>query len=189
MKNKSHTVLAVVVSTLISLSTQATQATQAAHADSWAPASVFAQAGAGDQRTTAYVVGATWDLPWRHEFKFGSLGVYGEVAVGRWHTDGRNDATSWPTQISLSPTFRLNPTIAPKWFVEAGVGPSYIVPLFKTGHKRFSTEFNFDDHLAIGRAFGPSEVSVRLEHFSNAGISHPNPGENFVQIRYAYRLF
>jgi hypothetical protein len=27
------------------------------------------------------------------------------------------------------------------------------------------------------------EVALRVEHFSNAGISHPNPGENFLQLR------
>ena len=29
------------------------------------------------------------------------------------------------------------------------------------------------------------ELALRLQHFSNAGIKHPNPGENFVQLRYA----
>lgn len=182
MKNNTRIVLAVLASSMVSL------AAESANAASFAPASVFAQAGFGDQKTSAYVVGATWDLPWRHDFSVGTVGLYGEVAVGRWHTDGRNDATAWPTQVSLTPTFRLTPTIAPKWFVEAGVGGTYIVPLFKTGHKRFSTEFNFDDHVAVGRTFGHSELALRVEHFSNAGISHPNPGENFEQIRYAYRF-
>jgi len=162
---------------------------QTANAASLAPTSAFVQEGTGDQQTQAYVAGVSWDLPWHKSLEVGTLGVYGEVAIGRWHTNGRNDATAWPTQITLSPAFRLSPSIAPTWFVEAGVGPSYIVPLFKAGHKRFSTEFNFDDHLAVGKAFGRSELSVRLEHFSNAGISHPNPGEDFAQIRYAYRFF
>jgi lipid A 3-O-deacylase len=162
---------------------------QTANATSLAPTSVFVQEGIGDQQTQAYVAGVTWDLPWQKSLEVGTLGVYGEVAVGRWHTDGRNNATAWPTQITLSPTFRLKPNNAPTWFVEAGIGPSYIVPLFKSGQKRFSTEFNFDDHVAVGKDFSRSEISVRLEHFSNAGISHPNPGEDFAQIRYAYRLF
>ena len=28
-------------------------------------------------------------------------------------------------------------------------------------------------------------LAVRLQHFSNAGISHPNPGEKFLQLRYS----
>jgi lipid A 3-O-deacylase len=77
------------------------------------------------------------------------------------------------------------------WFAELGVGANYIVPVFDSGHKRFSTEFNFGDHVAIGRQFGlhgRQEISLRVEPFSNAGIEHPNPGENFLQMRYAYRL-
>jgi hypothetical protein len=28
-------------------------------------------------------------------------------------------------------------------------------------------------------------VGLRLSHVSNAGIKEPNPGENFLQLRYA----
>jgi lipid A 3-O-deacylase len=159
-----------------------------ASASDVAPSGVFVQAGVGDQRTTAYVAGFLWELPWHYDFSFGRLGAYAEAAVGRWHTNGREGSTAWPTQISATPTLRFYPSRASRWFAEAGVGANYIVPLFKSGHKRFSTEFNFGDHVAIGRDFGHSEVSLRFEHFSNAGISQPNPGENFGQARYAYRF-
>jgi lipid A 3-O-deacylase len=153
-----------------------------------APSSAFVQAGVGDQRTTAYTAGLTWDLPWHCDFRFGRLGAYAEAAIGRWHTDGGREATAWPTQISATPTLRLHPARTSHWFAEAGVGANYIVPIFNSGEKRFSTEFNFGDHVAIGHDFGHSEVSLRMEHFSNAGIEHPNPGENFGQLRYAYRF-
>lgn len=157
--------------------------------DAYLPTSAFVQAGFGDQSTSAYVAGLRWDLPWHRDFSFGTVGAYTEIAAGRWHTDDRGHVSNaWPTQISLTPALRLHPSIAPNWFAEIGVGANYIVPLFRSGEKRFSTEFNFGDHAAIGRSFGRSELSLRIEHFSNAGISHPNPGENFVQLRYAYRL-
>jgi lipid A 3-O-deacylase len=153
-----------------------------------APSSVFVQAGIGDQRTTAYTAGLTWDLPWHYDFKYGRLGVYAEAALGRWRTNDSTQATAWPTQISATPTLRFYPAHASLWFAEVGVGANYIVPIFNSGEKHFSTEFNFGDHVAIGRDFGRSEVSIRMEHFSNAGIEHPNPGENFGQLRYAYRF-
>jgi lipid A 3-O-deacylase len=159
-----------------------------AYALNLAPTSAFVQAGFGDQKTDAYLAGATWNVPWHQDFGIGWFGVFVEAAFGRWHTDGRHDSTAWPTQISTTPVLRFHPSLAPSWFAEIGVGANYIVPLFKSGHKRFSTEFNFGDHVALGREFGRSEVSVRIEHFSNAGISHPNPGENFMQVRYAYRF-
>jgi hypothetical protein len=52
---------------------------------------------------------------------------------------------------------------------------------------RFSTRFNFGDHLAVGLRFGPRGehgVALRLQHFSNGGIEKPNPGEDFLQLRY-----
>jgi lipid A 3-O-deacylase len=153
------------------------------------PASAFIQAGFGDQRTNAYVAGVTWYLPWHFDFSKGTVAAYVEASVGRWHTEGaRGGTTAWPTQIGAVPVLRLYPSRAPNWFAELGVGPNYIVPLFRSGERRFSTEFNFGDHAAIGRRFGASEVSLRIEHFSNAGIEHPNPGENFFQVRYAHRL-
>lgn len=153
-----------------------------------APSTAFVQGGVGDQKTTAYVAGLTWDLPWHYQFGVGRFGAYVEAAFGRWRTDtSRGKATSWPTQISAVPSLRFCPGHS-VWFAEIGAGPSYIVPLFNSGTKRFSTEFNFDDHFSIGRDFGHFEVSLRAEHFSNAGISRSNPGENFGQVRVAYRF-
>jgi hypothetical protein len=75
--------------------------------------------------------------------------------------------------------------------MEGGVGITFTTTLYETERKRFSTSFNFGDHIAVGRNFGERrehEISLRIEHFSNAGIKHPNPGENFLQIRYSYRF-
>jgi lipid A 3-O-deacylase len=147
------------------------------------PSTLFIQAGAGDQTTQAYMGGATWHVPWRKQYSLFVVSGYFEAAIGRWTT---RDSSAWATQLGLTPVIRLRPSgHARDWFAELGVGANYIVPLYKTDHKRFSTEFNFGDHIAIGRQFGgrrQHEVAVRVEHFSNAGIAHPNPGENFVGI-------
>lgn len=152
------------------------------------PSTVFLQGGVGDQKTTAYIAGLSWDLPWHFDFRIGRVGAYVEAAFGRWHTGEARGENTWPTQISAVPNLRFYPGQRSAWFFEIGAGPSYIVPLFSTGQKRFSSEFNFDDHAAIGRDFGPIEVSLREEHFSNAGISRANPGENFGELRIAYRF-
>jgi len=117
-----------------------------------APISAFVQAGFGDQHTNAYVVGATWYLPWHFEFSGGTLAASVDASVGRWHTEGpKGGTTAWPTQFGAEPVLRLYPSRAPDWFAEIGAGPNYIVPIFHTGEKRFSTEFNFGDQAAIGR--------------------------------------
>jgi lipid A 3-O-deacylase len=157
---------------------------------SFTPSMVFVQGGAGDEQTQAYVLGATWDLPWKAEFRIGSVSAYLEAAFGRWTTRAHGTSTAWPTQLSLTPVVRLHPPgAAHRWFGELGVGANYIVPVFESGDKRFSTEFNFGSHVAGGRQFGAQgqlEVSLRMQHFSNGGISRPNPGENFVQLRLAH---
>jgi hypothetical protein len=157
------------------------------------PSTTFVQAGIGDQSTRAYIVGATWDWSWRQHYGFGTLSGYFDADFGRWTTD-RNGVVgyAWMTQVGLTPVLRLRPARSwSDWFAEIGVGANYILPLYRSGSKRFSTEFNFGDHVAVGRDFGSRgqhELAVRAEHFSNAGIAHPNPGENFAQLRYSYRF-
>lgn len=151
------------------------------------------QAGLGDDRTTAYLIGVTWGWNWRYRFPCGLITGYADADFGRWTTHRvESDRSAWATQIGVTPVIRVEMLgRLDRWFSEIGVGPNYIVPLFRTGHKRFSTEFNFGDHVAIGHMLGGrdrQELALRVQHFSNAGIGHPNPGENFVQMRYALRL-
>ena len=63
--------------------------------------------------------------------------------------------------------------------------------LYKTPDRTFSTAFQFTEVLGVGRSFcenGKHELTLRLQHFSNAGIKKPNPGENFVRVRYTYHF-
>ena len=78
---------------------------------------------------------------------------------------------------------------ASPWFLEVGIGLSYMNHKLQTPDKQFSSEWNFYDVLGAGYTFGgplgKQEVDVRLVHFSNAGLKNPNPGLNFVQLRYS----
>jgi lipid A 3-O-deacylase len=161
--------------------------------DDLLPSTAFVQTGIGDQSTRAYIAGLTWDWSWHRHYGFGTLSGYFDADFGRWTTDRKGvEGYAWMTQVGLTPVLRLRPAgAAADWFAEIGVGANYILPLYRSGTKRFSTEFNFGDHVAIGRDFGSRnqhEVALRAEHFSNAGIAHPNPGENFAQLRYSYRF-
>ena len=65
------------------------------------------------------------------------------------------------------------------------------MPVFQSRSRSFSTEFNFQSHLAVGYALGAHgehDLALRIEHFSNAGIRQPNPGIEFVSLRYTYRF-
>jgi hypothetical protein len=163
-------------------------AAAAAQAQSIVPSGAFVQFGAGS-KTRSLVVGATWDWQRQWRFERGTLGGYWELALGNWQSEaGRSDA--WLTQLGITPVFRFRPE-GSAWFFEGAIGINLLTPKYHSSEKRFSTRLNFGDHLAVGRSFGAGarqELSLRLEHYSNGGIRRPNPGENFVQLRYARRF-
>jgi hypothetical protein len=154
------------------------------------PASVFLQAGAADHVDT-FSLGAVWPLPWQRDASFGRLATSLEASVGQWQTHGQRHHTRPFAQFGFTPSLRFYPdALGGHWFGEAGIGANVIAPAYHTDGKRFSTAFNFGDHLSIGRELGANhrqEIALRVEHFSNAGIDHPNPGENFVQVRWVVR--
>lgn len=153
----------------------------------WHPDGLQLKTGGGEHVKSA-TVGLVWKFGWRKNYEAGTLTAYVEAEIGQWRTAGGADDRS-VTQLGVAPMLRLYPTAAGSgWFVEAGIGANIIAPLYRNSGKRFSTAFSFGDRLGIGRRFGDRrlhEVSLRLEHFSNAGIKHPNPGQNFLQLRYA----
>jgi hypothetical protein len=72
--------------------------------------------------------------------------------------------------------------------MEGGIGVSMLDRHYRSAHKSFSTRFNFSDHQAFGYSFGAHgehELMLLIRHVSNGGIKKPNPGEDFVQLRYS----
>lgn len=162
-----------------------------AHAEELAaPIGIFIQGGAGDQvRSVGGGVVVTWLQP--SKWGDGHATGYLEASVGEWYC--RKTATGnyqgCATQFGLTPVIRYQPANATNWYAEAGIGVNTIFPLFETGRRRFSTEFNFGDHLGIGRKFGDArhdEVELRIEHYSNGGYRNPNPGVNWGELRYMH---
>jgi lipid A 3-O-deacylase len=65
-----------------------------------------------------------------------------------------------------------------------------VVGMETTRTLRFHPDACLGDHVGIGCEFGAvrrREAALRIEHFSNAGVDHPNPGDNFVQLRWVAR--
>jgi len=152
----------------------------------WHPDGLQLKAGGGEHVQSAGA-GLVWDLGWRKNYEPGALTGYVEAEIGQWRTSGRADDRS-VTQLGVTPMLRFYPkAVGSGWFVEAGIGANTIAPLYRNDDKRFSTAFNFGDRVGIGRRFGDRqlhEISMRVEHFSNGSIKKPNPGENFLQLRY-----
>lgn len=138
-------------------------------------------------------MGLTWN--WNAAWKLGpgELRPYVEAVLAQWRYDAASPSgTEHLTQLAVTPVlrWRADGEKSP-WFVEAGVGLSVTSSIYHSADKQFSTSFNFGSHLGIGRNFGTMlehELALRVEHFSNAGIKHPNPGQNFAQLRYTYHF-
>lgn len=156
------------------------------------PRSAFVQ-GAASERSSALTVGFTWALPQRLGWLGSHWRAHLEASAARWTPRDRSPGDpSHFTRVGLTPALRYSPQEgASRWFLEAGVGLNLIGPVYRVGDKRFGSAFNFGDHVAIGwipDSGRRHEVILRLQHFSNAGLRPPNPGENFLQLRWASRF-
>ena len=153
----------------------------------------YLQAGSGDNSSYALVVGTT--QPWaKAQWALGSgqLRAHWDAWLGGWsNRDNARDRFTTPA-LGIGPSLRWRGAqgTAP-WFVEAGTALMVTGKRLYRSEQRMGTRWNFATHLGIGMNFGPQsmhEVSLRIQHASNAGIKSPNPGINFVQLRYA-RVF
>jgi lipid A 3-O-deacylase len=161
----------------------------------WIPDAVFLQDAAGEH-THAYCGGVQWRL--RESLRIGhhmDVSSRFEVVAGRWRaqTSFDSDAHRWTNQIGLVPTIRLVSNSLPDWYIDTGVGPSYLTPRFHNKDKSFSSRFQFRSHIGIGIQIGTGsnrrrhhDIAFRIEHFSNAGYVKPNPGVNLAAVRYTY---
>lgn len=151
------------------------------------PHGLFVQGGAGEDSARALSAGAVWAWSWQRQVRGGRLEGITEAYVGRWSVKDNGDRAGF-THFGVVPLlrYRFDEGRSP-WFVEGGIGLTYMDRVYRTSDKQFSTHLNFADVLGAGRNFGGGgrqEVSLRLTHFSNGGFRHPNPGMNLLRLRY-----
>jgi hypothetical protein len=155
------------------------------------PNGVEAIVGPARSGTGQAGAGLVWDWDWklqRHALFTGQT----ELIVSQWRYDSPGGGKDDLQQFTLLPLLRMVPDEGrSSGFLELGIGASYLSHAYVTPHKDFSTQWNFYDTLGAGLRFGgrgEHELGLRLLHVSNAGIKKPNPGEEFLLLRYAYRF-
>lgn len=159
-----------------------------AAAEGWRPSGYVVQGGLFDARVWNASVGLTWPWAWKSSLMGTEVGGVTEAYIAHWDAPSASGRRGF-TQVGLLPMFRFRPEQGRSpWFAEAGIGVSAMDQHFVTPDKQFTTSFNFVDVVGVGRSFGVArgqEIGLRLQHVSNAGIRVPNPGQNFLQLRYA----
>jgi lipid A 3-O-deacylase len=155
------------------------------------PDGVFAYVGNAEQSTAAAGLGLLWDWDWKRERSV-LLTAHTEVQVAAWRTEDFDGGTQDYWHLTVLPFLRVRPAAGKSpFFFDAGIGASYMNRIYQTPNKSFSTKWNFYDMLGVGYSFGSrfhNEIALRYVHLSNGGYRKPNPGENFVQVRYAHRF-
>jgi lipid A 3-O-deacylase len=152
------------------------------------PSGAFIYGGVAERQSYSVTAGVYWPWEWRREFGRSELSGLTEAFVSHWSAripGGRHSLT----QAGLLPLLRIRAQRGRSdWFFEAGIGVSLMDHAYHTRTKEFGSAFNFVDVLGVGRSFGSDrrhELGLRLTHVSNGSIKKPNPGENFLQLRYA----
>jgi len=142
--------------------------------------SISVEVGRGTRAVDLWRVGVQWrERPAWLEGTDWSL--YWDAAGGNWESD-----TGSLTEASLTPTFRYGHERGP--YLDGGIGFHVLSETRISSVVEFSTRFQFGDHLGAGYRFGRYDLSARIQHLSNAGIKNPNPGINFLQLRFQYWL-
>jgi len=134
-------------------------------------------------------VGIQWD--WKHRWFEGRewhLGGYWDLALGYWKRNSVLGLNEDITEIGLTPVFRLQRNELKGAYLEAGIG-AHLLSRTSLDIKRFSTMFQFGEHIGAGYRFGARgalDLGYRFQHLSNCDIKQPNSGINFHQIRLQY---
>jgi len=138
-------------------------------------------------------VGLVWDWDFERLRRKAALTAHTELLLNRWQYDAVGGGKDQLTQWVLLPVLRMRLDRGESpWFIELGIGASWMDRSYETPRKRFGTRWNFHDVLGVGHTLGGPggrhELGVRLIHTSNGGLKDPNPGENFLQLRYVHRF-
>ncbi|MDR0934059.1 MAG: acyloxyacyl hydrolase [Burkholderiaceae bacterium] len=161
------------------------------HAVDLKPDSASLEVGMGEDDLFVTRAAVQWD--WNQNW-FNSNGTsldgYFDFNVAWWHASDWNskDDDREIGVIGFTPVFRFMKTNKKGPYIEAGIGVSYFTKVYNNAGNNMGVHFQFADHVGVGYVFDNNlDLGVRLQHYSNAGLSDHNSGENLVFVRAAYR--
>lgn len=156
------------------------------------PDGVSVQAGTGGKGTSMAGVGIVWDWDFQRMRRKAELTAHTELMLNHWNANAPGGGNQGLTQVAILPSLRMRLDRGQsRWFIELGIGASWMDQKFTTPRKAFGSQWNFYDMMGIGHSFGDEhqhELGIRWVHVSNAGLKEPNPGQDFLQLRYVSRF-
>ena len=139
-------------------------------------------------------IGLQWN--WARRWAIGSnwhIGGYWDVTFGHCSNDSPGRTNNSISDFGVTPVFRLQQSAPGEFspYVEAAVGVHLLSATSVSNLRRFSTAFQFGDHIGFGIRFGQKQafdLGYRFQHISNADIKKPNQGIEFHQVRLQYNF-
>ncbi|MBC3885541.1 acyloxyacyl hydrolase [Undibacterium griseum] len=127
-----------------------------------------------------------WDKTW-FQSNGTHLGGYWDLTLAQWRNNayqGVSGATQNITDVGITPVFRLQNDSKKGLYGEAAVGAHLFSHIYSNNGRQFSTAFQFGDHIGVGYVFQNGlDLSLKVQHFSNGAIKHPNPGANLAVLK------
>ncbi|MGS0741282.1 acyloxyacyl hydrolase [Glaciimonas sp. GG7] len=163
-----------------------------AHAINYAPDSASLELGTGNKSQLVRVA-AQWDWGSKWWQSNGThIGGYWDLSLAQFRENQYENIVNRHqtlTDIGFTPVFRFQSDDKKGLYAEAGIGIHLMSHLYNNNSRRFSTAFEFGDHLGAGYVFSNGiDIGLKLQHFSNGSIKKPNSGANFAVIRAAYHF-
>ena len=150
------------------------------------PRLFYGQIGVAEHRVHTEAVGVR--LPWR-SFGDGRWQLDADLSIANWSSYPDEGGGSRRNILVLEATPALRWQVGERWYLSGGIGATLASHTFRNHGRRFSTRFNFATHVGAGvwlDAARTHALELRLQHVSNASIKKPNPGEDFLQLRYLH---
>ncbi len=148
------------------------------------------EVGSGQDQTKRVQIGMRQDWTWNRPVGKNLVAAgYWELGLANWQGHGDGAKNLW--DLSLTPVFRLYPTIGPGpvMYLEGAVGVHLLSQNKINSTRNLGGNFQFSDLIGLGLIFGDHaqyDLGYRLEHVSNCDLETPNPGINFNQIHLSY---
>lgn len=104
-----------------------------------------------------------------------------------WHSIPGNSQNL--VDIGITPVWRWENVSKKGLYVEGAVGAHLLSHTYDNDGRRLSTAFEFGDHIGVGYVFDNGfDAALKIQHYSNGGIKHPNSGVNTVVAKLGYHF-